>query len=294
MSTATAISPGGLLRTLERSSSEFADQPGFYLDMPENVYQSDPVPGGSVSASAMKVLIDGCPADYRWLMDHRSVSTEAMEFGSLFHAEVLGTPLDHEIVDMATTRNKVSDEVRSRGIVPVTEAMLVQAAAMAKSIWEHDDAAELLAAAPYREVSMFSAHPATGLRLRGRADALGELNSRPLIVDLKTVAGGVSPAEIAKEIGSRNYHVQNAHYSSMVANLLGLGDGGYREVDFAFIFVSKTEPYRVAVARLDQPTMLQGISEVSGALATIAECQRTGVWPGWGSFTVGLPAWRRR
>lgn len=292
MSVATAA-PTSLLRVLASAPNRFDHRPTFVTDLPEAAYHADPVKGGSVAASGLKVLINGSPADYQWQLEHRSGSTEATEAGSLLHAEVLGTPLDHEIVNMATTRNKASDEVRSRGLVPVTETMLDQAAAMAAAVHSHPEAAELLAAAPFREVSMFTLDRPSGLWVRGRADALGETeDGRPLVVDLKTTAAGVSPAEISKVIGQYDYHVQDAHYTEIVASLLGLGDSGALDVDFAFIFVSKTVPHRVAVVRLEQPTKLQGRRETRQALSMIAACRKSGDWPGWGSFTVNLPAWR--
>lgn len=59
----------------------------------------------------------------------------------------------------------------------------------------------------HKEVSMFAVEPSTGLKVKGKADILCDLQDALYIVDLKKVADG-EPWEFGKKCAELNYHVQ--------------------------------------------------------------------------------------
>ena len=83
-------------------------EPGVY-DIPEDAYHRDPVPDGSLSASAAKKLLtDGGPARYRYQLEHPEPSSEAMELGTAAHKLVLGVGQElHEVKADRTGRPRM-------------------------------------------------------------------------------------------------------------------------------------------------------------------------------------------
>ena len=64
-------------------------EPGVY-DIPEGAYHADPVPGGSLSRSGAKLLLQS-PAKFDWRRTHGVKPKRAWDIGTAAHTEVLGT-----------------------------------------------------------------------------------------------------------------------------------------------------------------------------------------------------------
>ena len=157
------------------------------------------------------------------------------------------------------------------------------------------------------------AHPAAYAILHHVKDIIG---------DLKTTEDA-SPEGFAKSIANFRYDVQHAYYIDGTRQALEQGkctppEEGKAELsvywvdsvtgvlcrcrpdfwrgypkNFAFIAVEKKPPYAVGVYVLDGAGVDIGRAQYQHDLTTFAECERTGVWPGYGDKiqTITVPAW---
>src|SRR6266545_7773779 len=64
-------------------------EPGIF-DMPFDVYLADPVPGGSLSTSGAKTLLNKCPAIFAYEREHGRPDKAVFDFGHAAHSEILG------------------------------------------------------------------------------------------------------------------------------------------------------------------------------------------------------------
>lgn len=174
-------------------------------------------------------------------------------------------------------------EAAEREVITSEEA--AKAHAMAAVVLEHPAAGPLLRGdfvEPERETSYFWRDPDTGLECRCRPDSFdGEV-----IVDLKTTTDA-SPSGFAKSVANYGYHVQAAWYRRGVAAVTG------RMPRHVIVAVETSAPYAVAVYELDALALEEGDRLCQRAITTIAECQRSGRWPGYGDEIqrLGLPRW---
>src|SRR5690606_1095926 len=90
-----------------------------------------------------------------------------------------------------------------------------------------------------------------------------------------------------RDVAKYRYHVQDALYRA------GFDAAGESVQHFVFIACEKTPPYAVAVYSLDAEGVGKGYSLARRDMATMAECLRTGEWPGYpvGIQTITLPPW---
>ena len=204
-----------------------------------------------------------------------------MRIGTLVHLAVLEPEryLEEIAVKPGGTdyRTKEGKEWRAKAgdrmIIDQDDADMLKG--ISDSVWANDDARSFLEASE-KEVSLFLDHD-SGLRLKGRADMLGE----DFIADIKTTECAQRDA-FAKTIINFNYHVQAAMY------LLLTG-----KPTFTFVCVEKVPPYAVAVYQLDPRAVDLGRKILNTAIATVALCEETSEWPGYqdGMEFIDLPAW---
>lgn len=173
---------------------------------------------------------------------------------------------------------------------------------MRDAVMAHPAASALLTGAPgVAERSVYWRDPVTGLLCRCRPDFWRQDG---IVVDVKTTEDA-SPEGFARSILNWRYHVQHAYYLDGI-NMMR---DQYRPVDldlpmpvqaraFVFLAVEKSacvvdgQAMGVAVYVLDQQSVDLGRIEYREDLARIAECQRTGVWPGYSPRieSLSLPA----
>lgn len=275
------------------------DKPGIY-DLPFDDYLADPVPGGSLSSTGAKKLIEPAgPAKFRWDRDHPGERvTDAFDLGVAAHHSVLGDLDDRVVVcDFKDWRTKAAQEMaaeaREAGKTPILTKTAETVDDMAAAIRSHRTAAALLRAASGRpEQSLFWRDPETGLWCRARVDWFRHQvpDRRFLCVDYKSCAKAdeISFGKAAAEYG---YHQQDDWYRAGI-RALGIDD------DPAFLFVAqeKTPPYLVNVIELDAPAKTIGRNLNRIAIGTYLECTRSGRWPGYGDEVrqVSLPAYYLR
>lgn len=271
-------------------------EPDIYHGMPEAVYHADPVPGGSLSSTgARKLIAPGCPAKFRYWLDHEPPFNRVFEEGSAAHRLVLGVGPELVLVDKARwDTNEVKAqlaEVRAAGDIPLKKPQLDMVHAMAAALREHPIAGPLLDPdRGYTEVSLFWRDgPVWG---RGRIDKLTATRSgRPVIVDYKS-AISAAPAKVEKVISDRLYHVQGAHY---VAGAQALNLGA-EDIGYVLVFQEKEPPYLVTVAEPHPLSMRLGARRVREAFDLYAECRAADKWPGYGDAVIypELPSYMTR
>lgn len=165
--------------------------------------------------------------------------------------------------------------------------------AMREAVMAHPAARALLTGAPGRaEMSVYWVDAVTGELCRCRPDWW---RADGVLVDLKTTEDA-SPEGFAKSLVNWRYHVQAPYYVDGTAAAWDAGhapQGWERPKAFAFIAVEKKAPHGVGVYVLDQESDALGRIEYRADLSRLAECKRTGVWPGYGDAIqpLGVPQW---
>jgi hypothetical protein len=162
-------------------------------------------------------------------------------------------------------------------------------AAIARSVRQHPAAAEMLRGRQATELSARWVDERTGVMCKARLD--GVAPQWGTVIDIKTTRDA-SPEGFQRAIFQYGYFRQAAHYLAAM-NLL-------HEVDFqhfVIIAVEKEPPYAVGVYRLLDAVVQAGRGELDELLPLYAECERTGIYPGYGDEVqeIGLPsyAWKQ-
>lgn len=247
--------------------------PGIHLDMPNGDYHADT---DYLSSSALKRLL---PEHYK----PYNGNGDALDFGTAFHAQALGTDENVTTHDFPTWLSKAAkearDAARAAGEVPILTADAERIEQMVASLRRHESATRLLTqpgATP--EVSAFT-HDDNGNGIKARFDL-----SAPVIVDLKSTSGMPGEHELARTVINYGYDLSAAHYLD-VAERVGLEPQG-----FALVFVEKTAPFRVTVAELDAEFLARGARLVE--LAKDRHHGRAPSYPGeTGFLTLNCPRW---
>ena len=217
-------------------------EPGIY-DIPEDEYHADPVPGGSLSSTGAKTIYpEGGPARFDYQRRHGGKKSKAMDLGTVVHGLVLGTGQPARVLDYPNwTTNKAKDAKKQAiadGCIPMLPDGYAEAQAIARAVLDHDIAGGLFAPGEFdAEVSMFWYLDEFGIWCRGRLDAMAHIAGRVVIGDLKTAADA-SEEGFAKAVDRYCYHVQEVHYRTGLAVLLGCD---WEDIDFIFA-VAETEP----------------------------------------------------
>lgn len=283
--------------TAVKTEAPVVTQPGIYPDMPIDVYHADPVPGGSLSSSGARKLLDpSCPALFKWERDNPTPPKREFDLGHAAHKLVLGEGEEIVVTEWDDWRTKAAreerDAIRATGAVPLLAHEGEQVQAMADAIRRHPLAGPLLAPGNgIAERSIYWTDPATGVRCRVRPDWLIIRPEVTAIVDLKTTTDA-SPDAVSKAIETYSYHQQGALYIDGV-QAAGLAPEGAR---FFFVFQSKKPPYLVTVRELADQAQDIGRARNERALRIYADCIANDHWPDWTGPTteipqIGMPTW---
>ena len=171
-----------------------------------------------------------------------SVVTPAMRMGTAMHTLTLGKGLP---VMEKQARQKTDDEHTWLTPADYAKASIMNQLGGAKQYFES------LQGTP--EVTMLCDHPATGLRLKAKADWLPSTVDEDgvyRIRDYKTTVKPLDTEDAASRIiyGDLRYDIQAAFYM-MVYRLATGWDG---PLGFEFVIQSKMEPYNTVRARIEE------------------------------------------
>lgn len=265
---------------------------GVVYGMSDDVYHADPIPGGSLSSTGARRILES-PALFRHEQQNRT-GKRVFDVGHAVHSEVLGAgsplipyPAEHLTPSGAPSTKAASvawvNEQRAAGLVPVAEADLLRVRAMTAAVLDNADARALVEVAGQPEASVFVPDPDTGAWLRARPDYLPD-DPDGTIADLKT-SRTANPAEFPRLAWRYHYEQQDDLYRRAVQ----LARGG--DPRFVFVVVESDAPHLVSVIELDVIARGIGKDRNDRAIRTYAECKASGVWPGYppGIHTVPLP-----
>ncbi|WPO70249.1 PD-(D/E)XK nuclease-like domain-containing protein [Streptomyces sp. KN37] len=250
----------------------------------------------SVSSSGLRALLPpGCPAQFKYDRDHPQPPKKDFDLGHAAHLLVLGEGPELEVIDFPDWRKKDAqaqrDEAYLAGKIPLLSKDHDMVQAMTEAIRQHPIAGQLFTPGTgAAEQSVFWTDPATGVRCRVRPDWIPDCgDGRLVVVDYKTCRSA-DPASLQKAVYEHGYHQQAAFYLDGVK---ALGLAGDQEPAFIFVFQTKTAPYLVHLVELDFPALTLGAARNARALRIYAECERTGIWPGFNDAItyLPLPAW---
>lgn len=274
--------------------AEAPPRSGLVHDLPADEYHADP----ALSASGVKLLLHpSCPAKYRHERDYGRPPKKAFDFGHAAHRLVLGVGEDLAAIDLPDWRTKEAKQFKrdcyDTGAVPLLASEMQVVEDMAAALQATPLAAAMLAPdSGAAEVSAFWTDQQSGIRRRCRFDWLRHLTTgrRRIVVDYKTCVAA-DEESLQKAFVTYGYHRQAAWYLDGV-RALDL-HGGLDPV-FVFICQEKTAPYLVNVVQPDPNAVRIGGIDNRRAINTFADCQRTGVWPGYVDTDpnwLALPTW---
>lgn len=274
------------------------DPPCVIDDLPADQYHADPVPGGSLSSTGARLLLPpSCPAKYRWWADNPQPPKRHFDFGHAAHGEVLGAGDPVRIIDAADYKTKAAQEQKKAayadGEIPLLPWEWQQVEDMAAAIRAHPVAGGLFDPATGRpEVSLFWRDDVFGVNCRARLDWLINepipIRGKPhmVIPDYKT-CNQADPESLSKSMHQFGYHAQNDWYKTgLLAS--GLADEAAPPLPL-LVAQEKEPPYLITIVQPDEAAMRIAATRNRKALDVYAECQATGVWPGYAADVVQLP-----
>lgn len=181
----------------------------------------------------------------------------------------------------------------NQGYTVLTVDTYNQLLAMQAAVHAHPAAHALLTACEgVAEASVYATDPATGELRRVRPDFW---RKDGVIVDLKSTIDA-SLEGFAKSLATYGYHRQDPYYMDTLQLAFDAGhfpEGWAAPKAFVFLAVEKAAPHAVACYVIDAESREIGNVQNADALATLAECKRTGKWPGYGDTLqqIGVPTY---
>lgn len=229
---------------------------------------------------------------YRAEDRERPEPTAAMLLGTALHTAVLEPDLWDSTIAVPPhsfdRRTKVGKELAAEfereaaGKIVLSPDDADQVRRMADAVRTHPAAKFILDLPGRREPSYTWSDPATGLPCKTRPDWHSE--DQRIVVDVKTSIDA-SRAEFSKSIANYDYHVQAAWNQAAL-----------EAEQFITIAVEKTRPFAVAVYPVSGALIAAGQRRIEAAMTLLAECEASGVWPGYGDLLqepIDLPGWCR-
>lgn len=268
-------------------------EPGIYR-MTADEYHADPVPGGSLSSSGARRILERCPAIYQYEREHGQGPKRVFDIGHAAHRLVLGEGADIAEIKYDSYLTKAAkadrDAARFDGKTPLLTKEYQQVEAMAAALRRHPIAGPLFTPGEgVAEQALFWMDGPSGITRRALVDwTKHRANGRRILADYKTAADASLPG-IARAVAEHGYHQQAAWYIDG-AIALDLGD---EDTVFVFVFQEKTAPYLVTVTEIARDDIRRGREKNRRAIETYAECTASGHWPGYhdGVAITSQPVW---
>lgn len=265
---------------------------GWSDEIASEVYHKGP---GVGSHGLMKILHS--PRKFMHAMQHPTVPSDAMIFGSMFHHSVL----EPDTFDLHWVAKPVGTDRRTKAGKEAYEAF--EAASQGKTIVHHEDMEQCKAMRDRvlthpkfckmletgrGEITFYAPYAAFDTVVcRARADLY--VPKTGAIIDLKTT-DDATPEAFAKTIVNYKYHLQAAYYLDVVKS------AGLQADHFIFAVIEKTPPFEMALYYLSPRTIEAGRVLYQSALETYASCLAEESWPGLPEEIMELeaPEWHLR
>lgn len=264
--------------------------PGYYRDIPNEQYHSGP----GISKSQLD-LVRKSPSLLQWskTAPEDEEKKSALNVGDAVHALLLEPErfkAEYAVGPENAPRNTKAGKEKwaefeaslkpGQTVLTAEEGRKIQL--IYGSVMAHPNARWLVDAKGDAEASIYWNDPETGLLCRCRPDKV--LTEHNWIVDVKTTA---DMNKFARSVYDYRYHVQDPFYCEGYRQHFGEVPAG-----FLFLVVStsiEAGKYPVRLFCLDDDAKAMGYRDMREDLATVAECERSGDWPG--IETLSLPRW---
>lgn len=254
--------------------------PGFYPDMPESIYRSDPCDAPSLNQSTANLILKESP----WHAQNKHprlggagrVSTPQMDRGTVLHSILLRQPLgDLHLIDADNFKKKAAQISRD------------EAKASGKLVMLKREFDSLMAGVPMIIANLKEA----GIELNGKRELCGIWDSDGVIcrtkmdhvsedltfpIDLKCTENA-NPKWLESHIDDMGYNVQAAAEVECIETLRPDLVG---RIKFADVFIEVDFPHFVVVADYSESMMTLGQSKWKRARRVWSQCLETGVWRG--------------
>lgn len=221
------------------------------------------------------------PLHYKHGLQFSNATTDALRMGGAIHCALLEP-------EHFATRHTTYTESKCKGEGAKTRWAEFQAEnahrvildaeewnralAVAAAVRAHPEASKLLAKGR-AEVPLTWKDPATGIACKCRLDWVTYKNQS---VELKS-ALNIESHSFANMAWKYGYFHQVEHYAGGLAAQLGKKS---EQIESFVIAVESSAPYDVCVYCPDDESLYAAREELAGIMATLAECRRTGVYPG--------------
>lgn len=250
------------------------------VPMDAGTYLRDPVPEGSVSSTALKILWEQSPAHCRHYLDHGRAPKIHYDEGSAVHALALGEGRELAVWDGDSWRGKEAEAFRAAAYaedkIPILRKSQESIEGMVAAIRRHRLLGKLLTPGKFTaEQAAFWIDDDTELWCRAMFDAVPDFSSVMKIVDLKSCLSCSGDA-VSKAVLNYRYDMQAAHYTAG-ARALGLAE----QVVFLLAFVEKDPPHVIRVAPIGERTATFAAQHRREALRIYRDCRESGIWPGY-------------
>lgn len=256
------------------------ETPGLVLGMADEVYHGDPVPAGSLSSTFVRLLTDHVPAKAKAKRENRK-PTASMNLGKAAHRHALGAgpelivwQFDGRTKDGKAERAEYADAIANERAVAVSGADRDRIVGMADALWAEERVQRIFARSQ-AEVSGFWQEGETWCR--ARYDLLNDLDAW----DYKTCQDA-SRRGFQLALKSYGYHQQAEFYRR---GLIALDHPAGRR-PMRFICQETEAPYLVQIHTPDAEAMDIARELNDRAIRLFAECNATGVWPGYASLVA--------
>lgn len=253
-------------------------KPGLVLDMSDEDYHADPVPGGSLSSTFARLLTDNVPAKAVELRKRKP--TAAMNLGKAAHAHALGAgpelivwQYDGRTKDGKAERAELAPLLATEAAVAVTAAERDRIFGMSEVLRATPEVAAILKAS-VAEVSGFWQEG--GIWLRARYDLLSKR-----AYDYKTCQDA-SRRGFSKAMASYGYHQQAEFYQRGLAALYHVA----AKEPVRFICQETQPPYLVQIHTPDEEALEVARQLNDRAIRIYAESAASGVWAGYEQVTA--------
>lgn len=263
--------------------------PGVY-DMSDADYHADPVPGGSLSASGAKTILE-CPAKYNYRQLAGEERRDYFDFGKAAHARLLGVGAPIAVLDFDDRRTKAYKEAEAEAYANGHTPLLKRDADVIDQMVAAVRAVPLAAALldPDRGPVEQSLFWRDLIWRRARLDIFPDPDTpgRPIIVDYKTTTDA-SPKGFQKSAANFDYFIQDPWYLDAYRAVTGRDDAA-----FVFVVQEKEPPYVVGCYELTDSYRRIGQWRAERAVAIWQHCRETGVWPAYSTEVerIDAPRW---
>lgn len=243
-----------------------------------------------VSSTHIKLLDKKTPAHLKYMLDGKKVfkSTKSIKIGADSH-DLLSSPLEFmkniiEIPqDLSRNRTDFKDMKAAnpgKNLFKPSETKVLTD--MNTQLLSEPSVVALLQSPTGKaELSCFFIDPETGIKCKIRPDFLPGMC---IVTDYKTTRNAAEEF-FRKDCFKLGYDIQAAFYTWGMEILTG------KKHTFWFVAQETEEPYLPAIYAADTEMIDCGMEKVRKHLNTIAECRKSGIWPGYitGEFKTIIP-----